>query len=104
MAHKDTVMPDDTVTTSWKRVTDKVKTSSGQSLHASLAATSGITRRHNSYPDSLSLGSDAASASSPTHAKPAAQASPTDHNGEANCQAARLATWEDEGGTTVFDE
>ncbi len=70
-------MPDDTVTTSWQRFTDKVKTSCGQSLHASLAATSGTTRR---------------------------PACPTDHNGEAICQAARLANWEDEGGTTVFAE
>lgn len=104
MVHKDTVMPDDTVTTSWKRFTDKVKTSCGRSLHASLAATSGTTRRQNSYPDSLGLGSDAASPSSPTHAKPAAPACPTDHNGDANCQAARLATWESEGGATVFAE
>jgi hypothetical protein len=84
-------MPDDTVTTSWKRFTDKVKTSCGQSLHASLAATSGTNRGQKSYSDSLGLGA-------------AVAARPTDHNGEAICQAARLATWEDEGGTTVFDE
>ena len=34
-------MPDDTVTTSWKRFTDRVKTSCDQSLHATLAPASG---------------------------------------------------------------
>ena len=82
-------MPDDTVTTSWKRFTDKVKTSCDQSLHAALAPTSGTTRRQKSHPDSLGLGT-------------AAAACPTGHDGEAICQAARLATWEDEGGMTVF--
>ena len=91
MVHKDTVMPDDTVTTRSKRVTDRVRTSCGQSLHASLAVTSGTTRRPKSYPASWCLGT-------------AVAACPTDHEAEAICQSARLATWEGEGGTTVFAE
>jgi hypothetical protein len=62
-------MPDDTITTSWKRATDKVKTPGGASVHRSLAEASRTLR-----PES--------------HAEPAA--------------AATLATWEDEGGTTVM--
>jgi hypothetical protein len=84
-------MPDDTVTTSWKRFTDKAKTSGGQSLHATLAATSGTTRRQKSHPDSLGLGT-------------AVAARPTGHDREAICQAAGLATWEDEGGTIASAE
>jgi hypothetical protein len=87
MVHKDTGMPDDTVTTSWKRLTDKVKTSGGESMRGSLART---TQRRKSHADSLGLVRDAAASSSPTHAGPAAAGCPTD-----------LATWEDEGGTTV---
>jgi hypothetical protein len=75
MIRKDTVMPDDTVTTSSKRVTD----------------TSVTTRREKSHPDALGLGTAIATC-------------PTDHKAEAICQAARLATWEGEGGTTVFAE
>jgi len=84
-------MPDDTVTTSSTRVTDEVKTSCDQSLHAILAATSGSTRRQDSPPDSLGLGA-------------AVAACPADYKAEAIGQAARLATWEGEGGTTVFAE
>lgn len=65
-------MPDDTVTTSWKRLTDKVKTACGESVHGSLAE------------------------------EPAPADSPADRNGEAVRQAAGLAAWEDEGGTTVL--
>jgi hypothetical protein len=86
-------MPDDTVTTSWKRLTDKAKTSGGESMHGSLAETSRTTLRRKSHAGSSSLGSDAAASSSPTHAGPAAAGCPTD-----------LATWEDEGGTTVLFE
>jgi len=62
-------MPDDTATTSSK----------------------GATRRQNSPPNSLGLGT-------------AVAACPADHKAEAMCQAATLATWEGEGGTTVFVE
>jgi hypothetical protein len=89
VVYKDTVMPDDTVTTSWKRFTDRVKTSCDQSLHATLAPTSGTTRPQKSHPDSLGLGT-------------AVAACPTYHDGEAVCQTARLATREAEGGMTVF--
>jgi len=83
-------MPDDTVTTSWKRLTDKVKTSGGESMRGTLAETSRTTQRRKAHADSLGLGRDAAASSSPTHAGPAAAGCPTD-----------VATWEDEGGTTA---
>ena len=104
VVHEDTVMPDDTVTTSWKRLTDKVKTACGESVHGSLAETSGTALRQRSHADSSGIESDAASSSSPTHAEPAAAGRPRDRNGEAVRQAAGLATWEDEGGTTVLGE
>jgi hypothetical protein len=59
------VMPDDTVTTSWKRLTDKVKETSR----------AGFRR--------LSLEEGPAPSSAP-----------------ASAETARLAAWEDEGGTT----
>jgi two-component system, sensor histidine kinase len=89
-------MPDDTVTTSWKRSTDKVRTPGGASVHRSLAETS-RTLRQTSHADSLGLESDAASSPSPKQGQPAAGA-PTDHKAESIRQAARLAAWEDEGG------
>jgi hypothetical protein len=67
-ARKDTVMPDDTVTTSWKRSTDEVPRSCCGGVPA---------------------------------AEPAPAGRSTDRNAEACRQAAKLATWEDEGGTTV---
>jgi hypothetical protein len=96
-------MPDDTVTTSWKRSTDKVRTPGGASVHRSLAETS-KTLRQESHSDPSGLGSTAASLSSRSHAAPAVAGCPTDRNGEAIHQAATLAAWEDEGGTTVFAE
>lgn len=98
---EDMVMPDDTVTTSWKRSTDKVKTPGGASVHRSLTETS-RTLRQESHSNHLGLGSTAASSSAPTRAEAAAAGCPTDRKGEAIRQAATLATWEDEGGTTVF--
>jgi hypothetical protein len=77
-------MPDDTVTTSCKRLTDKV--------------------RQTSHVDALGLESDAASSCSPTHAEPAAAGCLTRRNGEATRHAATLAAWEDEGGTTAYVE
>jgi hypothetical protein len=50
------------------------------------------------HPGSVSLGEGAAS--SPAHAATATAFGHTDRAGEAIRQAARLATWEDEGGTT----
>ena len=97
-------MPDDTVTTSWKRLTDKAKAPRGESVDGSLAETSGTTLGQTSRGESSGFESDAASQSSPTRAEPSAAACPTDRNGEAIRQAARLATWEDEGGTTAFVE
>lgn len=80
--YKDRAMPDDTVTTSWKRSTDKVKTPYGASVHRSLTEAS-KTLRQEAHPGPLGAGSPAA--------EPAA----------AGCLTG-LATWEDEGGTTVF--
>jgi hypothetical protein len=94
-------MPDDTVTTSWKRSTDKIKTPCGENVHGSLAETSGTSLRQKAHADSLGLGNAAAYPSLPPDAEPAAAGCP---NGEATRQATRLATWEDEGGTTAFVE
>jgi hypothetical protein len=89
-------MPDDAVTTSWKRSTDKVRTPGGVSVHRSLAETS---RTLHEEAHSHLLGP-----SSHTPAEPAGAGCPTERNGEAIRQAATLAAWEDEGGTTVFLE
>jgi hypothetical protein len=97
-------MPDDTVTSSWKRLTDKVRTPCGASVGGSIADTFRTTPRQTSHAESLSLENDAASSSSPTRAETAAAACRADRNGEAMRQAARLATWEGEGGTTAFIE
>jgi len=95
-------VPNDTVTASWKRLTDQVKTPCGESVDGSFADTFRNTLRQTSHAESLSLENDAASSSSPTHAETAAADCRADRNGEAMRQAARLATWEDEGGTTAF--
>lgn len=89
-------MPDDTVITSWKRSTDKVRTPGGASVHRSLAEASRTLRQEaHSHP----LGP-----SSHPHVEPAGAVSLPERNGEAIRQAATLAAWEDEGGTTVFVE
>lgn len=67
-------MPDDMVTTSWKRSTDKVRAPGGASVHRSLAETSGSMRRD-------------------PHSEPLSLA-----------QTEKLAAWEDEGGATVLIE
>lgn len=77
-------MPDDTVTTSWKRSTDKVKTPHGPSVHRSLTETSRALREE-------------------VHSGPLDPGSPAAERAAPGC-AADLATWEDEGGTTVFVE
>jgi hypothetical protein len=89
-------MPDDTVTTSWKRSSDKVRTPGGVSVHRSLAET---CRTLGEQAHSHLLGP-----SSHTHVEPAGAGCPTERNGEAIRQAATLAAWEDEGGTTVVLE
>jgi hypothetical protein len=61
-------MHDDTVTTSWKRLTDKVNRLDGEGVGDAVAGPPGGYR--------------------------------TDRDREAARQAAKLATWEDEGGTT----
>jgi hypothetical protein len=94
-------MPDETVTRSWKRLTDKAEAPCGESVDGSFADTFRTTLRQMSHADSLSLENDAAS---PTHAETAAAGCRADRNAEAMRQATRLATWEDEGGTTAFVE
>ena len=54
-----------------------------------------------SHTDALGLKSDPASSSSLTHAKSAAADCLAHRTGEATRQAATLATWEGEGGTTA---
>jgi len=97
-------VPDETVTASWKRLTDKVKPPCGESEYGSFADTFRTTPRQTAHADSLCLESDAASSSAPTPAETAAADCHADRNGEAMRQAARLATWEDDGGTTAFVE
>jgi hypothetical protein len=87
-------MRDDTVTTSWKRLTDKVKSLQGASADVPPAPTA------MPHADSMSLGEGAPSSSSPAHATAAAPGCRTDRDREAIRQAARLATWEGEGGTS----
>ena len=65
-------MHDDAVTTSWRRLIDKMRGWRSESVHHAFAGTSRVATadcRRN-------------------------------RDGEATQQAARLATWEDEGGTT----
>ena len=57
-------MPNDTVTASWKRLTDQIKTPCGESVDGSLADTFRTTLRQTSHAESLSLENDAASSSS----------------------------------------
>ena len=75
-------MPDDTVTTSWKRSTDKVKTPYGPSVHRSLAEASRALRQE-------------------AHSGPSGTGSPAAEPAAASCLT-ELATWEDEGGMTVL--
>jgi hypothetical protein len=89
-------MPEHTVTTSWKRSTDKVRTPGGARVHRSLAEAS-RTLRQEAHSHLLRL-------SAHPLAELASAGSLAERNGEAIRQAATLAAWEDEGGTTVFVE
>jgi hypothetical protein len=83
-------MHDDTVTTSWRRSTDKVRGLRSESADYAFAGTSKAIPK-------------AAYAVALENLPAAPAAMPqcrTDRDGEAAQQAARLATWEDEGGTT----
>jgi hypothetical protein len=66
-------MHDDAMTTSWRRLIDKVRGWRSPSVHDACAGTSGA----------------------------ATAACRRNRDGEATQQAARLAIWEDEGGTTL---
>jgi hypothetical protein len=70
-------MHDDTVTTSWRRLTDKLRGLRSETVEDAFAGTS------RDLPQTAT----------------ATAACRTDRDGEAT-QQARLATWEDEGGTT----
>jgi hypothetical protein len=109
-------MHDDTVTTSWRRLTDKVRGLRSESVDDAFAGTSrglpqaacGAVALENlpaapaamPHADSMSVSEGEASLSSPAHAVTAAAGCRTDRDAEAIRQAARLANWEDEGGTT----
>jgi len=109
-------VPDDTVTTSWRRLTDKLRGLRSESVDDAFEGTSrrlpqaacGTVPVENlpaapaamPHAGSMSLSEGEPSLSSAAHAVTAAAACRTDRDGEAIQQAARLATWEDEGGTT----
>lgn len=80
-------MHDDTVTTSWKRLTDKVKSLWSDPAEDAGAQTSGTALGHE-------VGGTGAPGKPPTAAPPAAPHG----DREEDRQAAPLATWEDEGG------
>ncbi len=106
-------MHDHTVTTSWRRLTDNVRGLRSKSVDDAFAGKSralpkaacGAVALENlpaaaaamPHAGSVSL---RASAASPAHAVTATAPRRTNCDGEATQQAARLATWEDEGGTT----
>jgi hypothetical protein len=77
-------MPDDTLTRSWKGLTEKVEP---PYVAGSVAASPRPPLRPTSHVDSWS-------------AETARAGCRTDRDADALRQAARLATWEDEGGTT----
>ncbi len=82
-------MHDDTVTTSWKRLTDKVKSFWSEHAEDAGAETSGPA-----------LGHEACGTGAPE--KPPAAAPAVPHGDrEEERQAAPLASWEDEGGRTL---
>lgn len=90
-------MHDDTVTTSWRRLTDKVKGLRSDGVDDAFAGTSRAAPADMLHAGLVSLRGGAAS---PAHAATATAPCRTDRDGEATQQGARLATWEDEGGTT----
>ena len=106
------VMHDDMVTTSWRRLTDKVKglwsdgvddafAGTPRALPQATCAASRLNRP--AAPAAIphaGLVSLRGGAASPAHVATATAPCRTDRDGEATQQGARLATWEDEGGTT----
>ena len=105
-------MHDDTVTTSWRRLTDKVKGLWSDGVDDAFAGTSRALPQTTCAASRLNrpaapaamphagLVSLRGGAASPAHAATATAPCRTDRDGEATQQRARLATWEDEGGTT----
>jgi hypothetical protein len=105
-------MHDDTVTTSWRRLTDKLRGLRSESVDYAFAGTSRALPQ-GAYAVALEnlpaapaamphagLVSLRGGAASPANAATATAPCRTDRDGEATQQAARLATWEDEGGAT----
>src|SRR5713226_8389791 len=98
-------MHDDTVTTSRRRVTDRVRGLRSESVDCAFAGTSGALPKA-AYAVALEnppaapaamphagLASLRGGAASPAHAATATAPCRTDRDGEATQQAARLATW-----------
>jgi hypothetical protein len=98
-------MHDDSVTTTWKRLTDKVKRVWGEGVDDALAKTARATLSQTTCaavaPESLPAAvPHADSMRLKEGVSTAAAAYRTDRDAEAIRQAAPLATWEDEGGMT----
>ena len=107
-------MHDDTVTTSWRRLTDKINTLGFDSVEDALAESvrAGLGKTGcgavtleklpsapaSMRPESTTLEGGAARSALPAHA--AAAGCRTDRDREEIRQAAKLARWEDEGGST----
>ena len=92
-------MPDDTVTTSGKRLTDRAKEASSVALGRTTTSAVALEKLPVavSHPDSMK---DPAPSSPPVHAETATAGYRADRDGEAIRHAAPLAAWEDEGGAT----
>ncbi len=104
-------MHDDTVTTSWRRLTDKVKGLWSDGVGDAFAGTSRALPQTTCAASHLNRPAAPAAmphaglvslrgGASPAHAPTATAPCRTDRDREATQQGARLATWEDEGGTT----
>jgi len=106
-------MHDDTVTTSWKRLTDQAKGLPSKRVNAAFAgaytavpqATRGAVTLENSptampLAGLVTLRGAAASSSSTAHVATATAGYRTQRSGQAIEQAAQLAGWESEGGTS----
>jgi hypothetical protein len=90
-------MPDDTDTTRWKRLTDKVKETARAVLGRS---TNSAVEREELIAATPHADSGATCSRPSAYARTTAAGSRADRDGEAIPNAALLATWEDEGGMT----
>jgi hypothetical protein len=92
-------MPDDAVTASWKRLTDRVKETSRAAVRRTTTSAVALEKLAVAmfHADSMK---GAAPSSPPAHAESATAGDRADRDGEAIRHATPLATWEDEGGAT----